>query len=259
MRKIFLILALFMLSPAFAQESVGNPEETGKPDVQSKNRSWNYLLEAYLMFANMKGETTVGIIPPVEVDAGPGDILGHLEMGAMLYFEANNGNWAIGSDLLYMRLGQDVEPGILITDGKVTVKQFTWEVSGLKRLTSWLEAGLGGRIVSMDAELDLETINQPRNVSGSKSWFDPVVIVRSNNIFKEKWLAQLRLDAGGFGVGSDFTWQLQANAGYRFSDLFQASLGYRYIGIDYDNGEGRDRFLYDIDTYGFVLRLGFNF
>jgi hypothetical protein len=75
----------------------------------------------------------------------------------------------------------------------------------------------------------------------------------------EKWLAQLRVDAGGFGIGSDFTWQLQANAGYRFSDLFQASLGYRYIGIDYDSGEGRDRFLYDIDTYGFVLRLGFNF
>lgn len=224
-----------------------------------KGKSWNYLLEVYLMFPNMKGETAVGKIPPVEVDAGAGDIFGHLEMGAMLYFEATNGNWAIGSDILYMKLGQDVEPGILITDGKVTVKQLAWEVSGLKRLAPWFEAGLAGRVVSLDAELDLETINQPRNVSGSKTWFDPVVVVRSNNVFNEKWLAQLRLDAGGFGVGSDFTWQLQANAGYRFSKLFQASLGYRYIGIDYDSGEGRDRFLYDIDTYGFVVRLGFNF
>jgi hypothetical protein len=69
----------------------------------------------------------------------------------------------------------------------------------------------------------------------------------------------MRLDAGGFGIGSDFTWQLQANVGYRFSELFQTTLGYRYIGIDYDNGEGTDSFVYDVDTYGFVLRLGFNF
>ena len=177
------------------------------------------------------------------MDAGAGDIFGHLEMGAMLYFEANNENWAIGSDLLYMKLGQEVEPGLVITDGKVTATQLAWEVSGLKRLTHWLEAGLAGRVVSLDAELDLETINQPRNVSGGTTWFDPVVVLRSNNVFNEKWLAQLRLDAGGFGVGSDFTWQLQINGGYRFSDLFQASLGYRYIGIDYDSGEGRDRFL----------------
>ena len=254
MKKAILFLALFALVPSFAQET----NEQTASDAQN-DRSWQYLAEIYLMFPNMSGQTTVGVIPPVDVDAGAGDIFGHLEMGAMLFFEANNGNWAIGSDLLYMKLGQDAEPGILITGGKVTVKQLAWEVSGLKRLTPWLEAGLAGRVVSLDAELDLETINEPRNASGSKTWFDPVVVLRSNNVFAERWLGQLRLDAGGFGIGSDFTWQLQANLGYRFTDLFQATIGYRYIGIDYDSGEGPDRFLYDIDTYGFVVRLGFNF
>ena len=259
MKKIPLLFLLFTLvfglSAGYAQES----EDSSESDANTTNRPWNYLAEIYLMFPNMSGVTTVGVIPPVEVDAGAGDIFGHLEMGAMFYFEANNGNWAIGNDLLYMKLGQDAEPGVLITKGKVTMKQLAWEVSGLKRVTPWLEAGLAGRIVSLDVALDLETINEPRSGSGNKTWFDPVVVLRSNNVFAENWLAQLRLDAGGFGIGSDFTWQLQANLGYRFTDLFQATLGYRYIGIDYDSGEGRDRFLYDIDTYGFVVRLGFNF
>lgn len=249
--KIKIVLFFFLFT------FIGYTQETSTSE--KKNKSWNYLAEIYLMFPNMSGETAVGIIPPVEVDAGAGDILGKLEMGAMLYFEANNGNWAIGADLLYMKLGQDVVPRMLVTSGKLTMKQLAFEVSGLKRLTPWLEAGLAGRIVNLDVNLDLETINEPRNGSGSKTWFDPVVVLRSNNTFNEKWLAQLRVDAGGFGIGSDFTWQLQANVGYRFSELFQTTIGYRYIGIDYDNGDGLDRFLYDIDTYGMVVRLGFNF
>lgn len=235
----------------------GYSQESEKKADGSSN--WEYLGEIYLMFPNMSGQTALGLIPPVEVDADAGDIFGHLEMGAMFYFEANNGNWAIGTDLLYMKLGQDVVPGPLVVSGKLTMKQLAWEVRGLKRVTPWLEAGLAGRIVSLDAEVELETINEPRNGSGNKTWFDPVVVLRSDNTFNEKWLAQLTIDAGGFGIGSDFTWQLQANFGYRFSQLFQATLGYRYIGIDYEDGEGRDRFLYDIDTYGMVVRLGFNF
>jgi hypothetical protein len=31
----------------------------------------------------------------------------------------------------------------------------------------------------------------------------------------------------GFGIGSEFAWQVQAYAGYRFSRLFQITGGYR--------------------------------
>jgi len=64
---------------------------------------------------------------------------------------------------------------------------------------------------------------------------------------------------GGFGIGSEFTWQIQAEAGYQFSELFSLNLGYRYIGIDYETGSGTDYFAYDIDTFGPEIRLGFNF
>jgi hypothetical protein len=232
-------------------------EQSFAQDKQAKK--WNYLGELYLMFPAMKGETAIGNLPELEVDASPDDILGNLKMGAMFYLEATNGDWSISSDFLYMKLGQDAVPGNIVTSAEVTMKQTAWELAGLKRVKPWLDAGIAGRLVSLYMGLDLETVNNPQSGSGTETWFDPVIVVRSNNVIKDKYLAQLRLDAGGFGIGSDFTWQLQANAGYRFSKLFQTSIGYRYIGIDYDKGEGSERFLYDIDTFGWVLRCGFNF
>lgn len=233
---------------------------TGIPQEQEKsNANWHYLAEIYLMFPNMSGTIQVADLPAVEVDADPGDIFGQIKMGAMFYFEATNDNWAITSDLIYMKLGQDISPGRLITGGEVTMKQTAWELAGLKRIAPWLDGGIGGRLVSLYTGLDIETINDPRSGSANKTWIDPILIIRSQGAIKEKWLLQFRGDIGGFGVGSDFSWQIQAYAGYRFSKLFQATIGYRYIGIDYDSGEDRERFVYDIDTYGLVIRLGLNF
>ena len=52
---------------------------------------------------------------------------------------------------------------------------------------------------------------------------------------------------------------MQAYAGYRFSKLFQVTAGYRVLGMNYDKGSGEDRFLYDMDISGAVVRFGFNF
>lgn len=58
---------------------------------------------------------------------------------------------------------------------------------------------------------------------------------------------------------SDFAWQVQALAGYRFSKLFDMTAGYRAIGLDYSSGEGVNTFVYDMITFGPVLRVGFSF
>lgn len=229
--------------------------------AQGNNSKWNFLIEPYLMIPNMKGEVAVRRLPASEVDADAGRILGQLKLGAMLYLEAVHveKNWAISSDFIFMDLEQDVRTNMLITGGSVSAKQLAWELAWLKRLAQWLEVGLAGRVVSLESGLDLMTINGGESGSISKTWFDPVIVVRSQGILKEKWLVQFRGDLGGFGIGSDFTWQIQANVGYKFSKLFQASAGYRIIAIDYNKGDGEDRFRYDINTFGPVVRLGFNF
>ncbi len=253
--KRFCILPIFFF--LFVLSSTAQDSSVTKP-------KWNFLLEPYLMFPSMNGTAGAGRLPDANLDADAGDIFSHFKIGAMLYFEAAKDRWALSSDLIYMKLGQDATPGPVINNGEVNVKQFAWELAGLRKLLPGLEAGIGLRLNNLSTELDLVTNNigggtTARNKSLTETWVDPVIIARLKSAADKKIIYQFRGDLGGFGIGSDFAWQIQAYAGYRFSKLFQASAGYRIISIDYSKGSGENRFLYDVDTFGPVIRFGFNF
>jgi len=227
-------------------------------------KKWYFLTDVYLMFPYMDGETGIGEALVLPVDASPGDIFSKLQMGAMLYLEARTDKWAITSDLVYMKLNQDVTPGTVLNSGDVTAKQLIWEAAGLYRITSFLEAGVGGRLNYLDIGMDVRRNVFPagtEEVTGeqSKTWYDPVVIARFATDIKDKWLFQFRGDIGGFGVGSVLTWQLHAAAGYRFTKVFQMSLGYRILSTDYKAGEEPKEFLFDVNEFGPEIRFGFNF
>ena len=117
---------------------------TASAQTASAEKKWNFLTDVYLMFPYMDGETGVGDLLSVPVDANPGDIFSKLKMAAMLYLEANTGKWAITSDLVYMNLNQEVTPGTLFHSGEVSAKEFIWEPAGLYRIVPFLEVGLGG-------------------------------------------------------------------------------------------------------------------
>jgi len=161
-------------------------------------------------------------------------------------------------------LNQEVTPSNLLHSGTASAKQFVWEASGLYRLTSFLEVGAGGRLNNISAGLDVRRNVFPAGTeevieNKSVTWFDPVLIARLTGDIRDKWLFQFRGDLGGFGVGSEFTWQLQGYAGYRFSKRFQLTGGYRILSMDYDKGDDTARFIYNVNTFGPVIRLGFNF
>ncbi len=242
----FLLSSLFLL----AQDNTN----------EAKSSSWNFQVEPYLMFPNMKGSTQIREnLPALEVDADTENIFSHLKMGAMLYLEAKNENWAITSDFLYMKLGEDVTPTNLVQSGELELKETLWELDGYRRILPMLEAGIGMRLLNISADANFSFAFQDRSANVNETWVDPIIVVRSHNIIKDNVLLNLKGDIGGFGIGSEFTWQIQADAGYQFSDLFYILLGYRYIGIDYESGSGSDYFSYNIDTFGPELRLGFSF
>jgi hypothetical protein len=241
-----------------------NVYTNGQAQTQVPAKNWNFLTDIYLMFPNMDGETGTGNLLSVPVDANPGDIFSKLKMAAMLYLEAKNDKWAITTDLVYMNLNQEITPGTLLQSGEVTAKEFIWEQSGLYRIVPFWEVGVGGRLTNLSTDIDVRRNVLPAGTeevtaSGSKTWFDPVIITRLSTAINDKWLLQFRGDIGGFGIGSDLTWQLQAYAGYRFSKVFQLTAGYRILSIDYDKGSDAERFIYNVDTFGPVVRFGFYF
>jgi hypothetical protein len=215
------------------------------------------------MFPNLSGTTGLGNLPDATLDAKPGDILSRLQVGFMLFAEASNDKWAFNSDFIYADLKQDIKSGTIINDGEITAKQFSWEIAGLRRVTGWLELGIGANLNSITSGVAL-TLNNIDGGTTSKSkeipqtWYDPMLIARIKNKPGQKFLYQFRGEIGGFGIGSDLAWQIQAYAGYRFSDLFQITGGYRIISVDYVTGSGESRFLYDTKMYGPVISFGFN-
>jgi len=232
--------------------------------TESPERNWNFLADVYLMFPYMDGETGAGDLLSVPVDANPGDIFNKLKMAAMLYLEVKNSKWAITSDLVYMNLNQEVTPGTLFHSGEVSAKELIWEPAVLYRIVPFWEVGLGSRLTNLSTDIDARRNVFPAGTeevtaSGSKTWMDPILITRLSATVKEKWLFQFRGDIGGFGIGSDLTWQLQGYAGYRFGKVFQLTAGYRYLSVDYDKGVDSERFVFNMASFGPVVRFGFNF
>jgi hypothetical protein len=228
-----------------------------------EKENWRFLLEPYAMFPNMQGTTGLGNLPDASIDEDPSDIFSNLKIGAMLYVEAKKGKWAITSDLLYMDLDMDVTSKNGIISGESDAKQLGWELAVLRKILPWLEAGIGAQLNSIESGLNIvaNTTAGPTPMANSitETWVDPTIIARANYPIANKWNVMFRGNVGGFGIGSDFSWQIQLYGSYRFSKLFQISAGYRAIGLDYETGSGNDRFLYDMVSFGPVVRFGFNF
>jgi hypothetical protein len=254
------VLLVLTVCLAQAQNQSGNTADDSS--ISSNDDGWNFTAAPYLLFPGMNGEIAMRGIP-VEVDLSAGDIFSDLDFGMMLYFEAANDKWALTFDALYMNLGRRGETPITGRDARVDLKQLAVDVKGMYRLLHWLEAGIGFRVNVIDGSLNVaegEIILPGNKVSMNQSWFDPLVVTRASTDFSgSKWSLSFLGDIGGFGIGSDFTWQAKPYVGYRFSKLFEMTAAYRWIGIDYETGTGQGNFKYDMTISGPEIGFLFHF
>ena len=213
---------------------------------------WKFGIAPYLVAPYMSGELTV-LGRDAAVEAEPGDIFSTLQIGAMLYAEARKGPWAIAGDALYVRLEQASEG-----DGAVvTAKQMAFELSGFRRIIDGVEVLLGGRLHLIDVGISFPAPDS--TVSDNRTWADPIVGVRLRLPDSSRLILGLRADIGGFGLGSDLTWQLYPLVGYRFSGLLAVVVGYRVVDMKYSAGEGSELFAIDMTKFGPELGLVFHF
>jgi hypothetical protein len=251
----FALIAIVVLLMTTIQVNAQAPDSSKKYQV---------FLEPYIMFTSMSGTTGIGNLPNTFICVPAGKVFSYLKIGGMLYAEVHNNQFAFTSDLFYADLSEAASGKYGVISGTASLKQFMWELEGLYRLNPWLEAGVGARINSIQAGLNIN-VSGPgtgSNRTGEKtnSWVDPLIVTRLKTWVNNKWLLSLRADIGGFGVGSQFAWQLQPDIAFRASRLLQLGIGYRIISMDYNNNKsGGDRFVYDMDEYGPQIRIGFNF
>jgi hypothetical protein len=206
---------------------------------------WNYLVEPYFLAPTITGTSGVRGIT-ADVDVGAGDFFSALDFGAMLYFEAHSPLWAVSLDGLYMNLG--AEATSRLGDLNVDLQQTGIMLAGYRRVLKWAEVLAGIQFNDMEATL---TSTGPAGVNetGDRNWVDPYVGFRAT-LPHDKWRWSFFGAVGGFGVGSDFAWQVLPQVGYRFSPLFELSGGFRAITMDYEDGSGNEKFVYDLTIYG---------
>jgi len=145
---------------------------------------------------------------------------------------------------------------------------------GIALQTTAVDFLAGARYWSIKPDISLNTsttVNIPAlgltktgggNVSGKTTidWWDPYVGLRvRQNRGPGKELV-LRGDIGGFGVSSDFTWQLEGTYNFDTKILGHdatASLGYRALYADYSEGSGVNTLGFDWLWHGPTMGLKF--
>lgn len=115
-------------------------------------------------------------------------------------------------------------------------------VTAEKRLTRTLERSLRDAI--------------PDEISQTGDWVDPFVGLRGRYNFNERLYATAKADIGGFGVGSELTWQAYGGLGWIINHRWSTEIGYRHMAIDYGSSSG---FQYDIDLSGVVVSASLRF
>ena len=239
--------------------------------AQAQDSGWSFELTPYLWGAAMDGSVGAGQLPSIGVDMSFSDILENLDAGLMGAFEARKGRWGLLLDAIYMKLedsGTATRTGAgpigatASASAELQIKQTTYAAAVTYRAKEGrapldVVAGLRYLEVEANARIDASLFAQAGTVDAGakKSWADPYVGLRLQQPLDERWTLVSYADIGGFGVGSDFTWQAALGVSYEFSKSITGKAGYRMIGVDYD----KDAFAYDMTYSGLYFGLGIGF
>lgn len=252
-RKHLNLVVLFIASVGVCA-SVRAEERSLSPEKEETERRSGRIIELtpYVWAAGLSSNTRIGATESdSEMDIG--DILDALDGAIMLHLEVRGPKFGSFYDVMYISLSDDGDKGPLNIE--VEVKQAIVEAGGMysvHRENRTVDFLLGARYVHLDLELDI--IPGPK-LSVTKDWVDPFLGVRLRRPIGKKWDMSLRGDFGGFGVGSDSTWNGIATFGYRVKEKISLVAGYRYLDIQYD----ASRVDYDVQMHGPVFGATFKF
>jgi len=224
--------------------------------AQSSSNEWQFAVAPYLWLAGMDGTMTIAE-QEQDIDVPFSDIIDNLDLALMGHFDMRNDRWVLMSDLIFV----DLEDSEDLTGGTVTAGMdlTILEVAGGYRVSPAVALLAGARWVDMGASLRYSGEIVADDADAGESWIDPLVGVHVFAPLSEKWWFGFYGDVGGFGIGSELTWQAYADIGWRASHLVTIILGYRALDFDYETGDGLHFVGLDMMMSGPQLGVAFTF
>jgi len=215
---------------------------------------WQHTAVAYMIGASIDGTAGVGAVE-ADVDVSFSDILSNLEFGAMAGYRGDNGRFAVVADLIYMALEND-KAGLGPlgqTRAKAELDQLIMELDGSIAVTERLDAYAGLRYWDVDSTVTVAgggPLGETISGSMSQDWVDLIYGLRYALPLGGNWTFILRGDVAPLGTGADFGWHTSAFADWRVGEHASVIFGFRWLEVDYDDGEGANRFLMDVGEGG---------
>ncbi len=240
----------------------GVSQATGKTQSLTQDK-WQFTITPYTWMVGIDATVRQSGLK-VDSHVPFSEVLNNLEFAGQVHFEAQKGKWAFFFDPTYMKLSADATslryPN---QDISVNFEQWLVEFGGAYHFGVWkvdeerslsVDGLAGGRYWYFHTDVDTGTLVNP---SGGTQWIDPIIGARMKADLSKNAVFYLRGDVGGFGVGSNFSWNLQGIFGYKLSERLTAMAGYRALYVDYQSGSGGAR--YQATIKGPVLGLSYGF
>lgn len=218
--------------------------------------AWRFQITPYVWMTGLQGDIRpTHNAPTAHVSQSFSDVLSNLDTAAFLSGTARQGRYVLQADTSYAAVS-DAASLPMGLQARAKVKQSALTLSGgynwVLSPQDSLDALVGVRWWNIRATVQVQPLLQVR---ARESFADPIVALRWHHQLNPRWFTLAYADVGGFGVGSDFTWQLLAVLNYQIRDDIYLSAGYRQLNVDYRNGGQR----LDFSMGGPILGATFRF
>ena len=268
--------------------------------IVAATSDWQFRVTPYVWIPGVSGDVTVRGNPvDIDVnvfdlfDSGNSGVDLDSLAALMGYLEASKGRWSIYGDVVWGKFGLSGD-AVAQRNPTANLSLSAEANAGLDYETTMIESGVayevanwsgaqsstaldllgGARYWNQELDLSLAVTGAvdfgrlglersgSRAVarSGTIDWVDPFVGLRVRHELAPGQELQFLGDVGGFGVGSDFSWQLFAGYSFDFS-FWQSTLhglvGYRALAVDYSEGSGTKANSIDLVLHGPVAGLSF--
>jgi opacity protein-like surface antigen len=250
------LAALPAQAQTLAQAQTADPARDG----------WRFALTPYVWLAGFSGDLTVRDRSLGDVSAsttsGFDDVLDSIRFAFMGTFEARRGRLGLLVDLMTLSLEQSIDTprDRAFSGGNAEVSGTQLGAAALLRVVETpgfdLDLGAGLRAWWAETTLTLDPgLRQGGRASADAQFTDPLLALRAELRLAERWSLRAYGDIGGFGAGSDLTWQAFAAVSWRATETLVLQVGYRHLAVDFSNGDKR----LDIAIGGPIIGLSWSF
>ncbi len=226
------------LAALLAATSAGAAQDAMAPD------GWRFQITPYGWAAGMSGDVRPAAgLPTFRADLSFSEILEDLDGAVFVNGTARRDRFVFLGDFTWAAVSRSerlsFESLPVRVSGEVQQTSLTlaagYSVVQQPGVVVDLLAGARGWHVDASVRAATDIPEFPRFRGGdTEAWVDPIVAARARVDLAPDWSVIGYVDVGGFGAGSDMTWQAVATVNYRFSERLYLSAGYRHLSFDYD-------------------------